>query len=399
MMNYKNKALVLGTNYYIGLSLVRGLGKEGVPVVAVNYDGRNPYGKSKFQSEELIVPHYGKDPEGMLKALIDYAKKQEEKPVLFPTADAYAQFIDHFHDELKEYFLFPNGTKGLVSDLVDKFRMLKYTDKFNVKTPELILTTEENLVSRVTEELGYPCIIKPMESAPFVAKYRAKVLVVKDEAELIEKLDMVKDSGLELFVQRIIPGPESNCYCWEGYMNQEGVCTHYTTVEKVRQWPNNFGAATFAKQKWIPECHDICKPLLEGCGYKGFAEVDLKKDEKTGDIYLIEVNCRYIGFTELLIQMGFNTPFITYREMIGDPLPAKAWTEDTGYSWIHGLEDRFAVKGYLATGQMTAEQMRQDTKNAGKKVAPVWSTEDPMPAINYLVNKIQGKAKRTLNRA
>ena len=35
-MGYVNKAMVLGTNYYIGLSLARGLGKMGVPVVAAD---------------------------------------------------------------------------------------------------------------------------------------------------------------------------------------------------------------------------------------------------------------------------------------------------------------------------------------------------------------------------
>lgn len=397
-LKYTNKALVLGTNYYIGLALVRGLGQEGVPVVAVNYAGDNPYGKSKYVKETLTVPHYKTHPQELCQALIDYAKEQPDKPVLFPTADAYAQFIDEFHDELKRHFLFPNGEKGLVSDLVDKYSMVQYTDRFGVKTPEMIHSKEDNLFQRVTAELGYPCIIKPKESAPFVKRYRAKVFVIENEAELREKVELCHKDGQDIFVQRIIPGPEDNCYCWEGYMNQDSVCTHYTTVEKVRQWPNNFGAATFAKQKWLPECHAICKPLLEGVGYKGFAEVDLKKDSTTGDIYLIEINCRYIGFTSLLIAMGFNTPFICYREMIGQPLPPKAWDYDTGYSWIHGLEDRFAKKAYLASGQMTKQQMDQDTKDAGIKVAPVWSPADPMPGISFFWDKAAKKVGRILKR-
>ena len=70
-MGYVNKAMVLGTNYYIGLSLARGLGKMGVPVVAVNYSKENPYGRSKYVSEELIVPHYKSHPQELCDFLIE----------------------------------------------------------------------------------------------------------------------------------------------------------------------------------------------------------------------------------------------------------------------------------------------------------------------------------------
>ncbi|KAF5048746.1 ATP-grasp domain-containing protein [Proteiniclasticum sp. QWL-01] len=396
-MAYQNKAMVLGTNYYIGLSLVRGLGKMGVPVVAVNYSRDNQYGRSKYVTEELLVPHYKTHPRELCDALIEYAKKQPVKPVLFQTADAYAQFVDDFHDELKPWFLFPNQKKGLISDLVDKYKMVEYTDRFGVKTPEIIAADDADLAGRVDREIKYPCIIKPKDSATFIRLYRNKVFFIENEAQLLEKTDRCRQDGVEVFVQRIIPGPETNCYCWEGYMNQDSVCTHYTTVQKIRQWPNNFGAATYAKQKWIPECHEICGPFFEKVGYKGFAEVDLKRDETTGDIYLIEINCRYIGFTELLIALGFNTPFITYREMIGDPLPPQAWNYDTGYSWIHALEDKFARDKYKETGQISPEQMDEDTRSAGIRVSPIWSKEDPMPGITYTLYSAKKGWRRVRN--
>lgn len=397
-VKYNNKALVLGTNYYIGLSLVRGLGREGVPVVAVDYDPDHAFKGSKYITEQLVVPHYKEDPKGLCRFLIDYAKQQDEKPVLFPTADAYAQFIDEFHDELKSWFLFPNGRKGLVSDLVDKNRMLEYTERFGVRTPEMISTEVPDLAKRVADEIGYPCIIKPAESAPFVAKFRNKVFIINNEEDLMEKVALTNESGMEVYVQRIIPGPETNCYCWEGYMDQNSKCVHYTTVQKIRQWPNNFGAATFAKQKWLPQTHDFCRPFMEGVGYKGFAEIDVKEDVNTGELYLIEVNCRYIGFTELLIQFGFNTPFIAYREMIGDPLPPQAWNYDTGYSWIHSLEDRFARKKYLETGQISKEQMDEDTEEAGIVISPIWSKDDPKPGINYVLSTVKRKATRMVSK-
>lgn len=388
-MIIKNKAVVLGANYYVGLSIIRCLGRNKVHVTAVDYSEKERYGaKSKYLSEKHIAPHYKEEPQGLLNFLIDYSKKQEKKPVLFPGADPYVEFMDTYFYELKEYYLFPMDKKGLWTEVMDKFTMSLLAERFNVKVPETINGDEENLAQRVNEEIKYPCIIKPMDSASFVKAYRHKVFIINTEEELIEKVNMCKKDGHGIIVQRIIPGPEENCYCYDAYLNQDSKITHYTSAYKIRQWPNNFGASTYAKQKWLPRTHEICKPFLEGIGFKGFAEVELKEDEVTGDIYLIEVNVRTINFNEMLAKCGLNFPLIAYLEMT-DEIPANKSVEtDTGYVFHYMYEDLFAIRGYLKSGQMTLLRILKD--NTFKKVHSTWSWDDPMPGI-YFVGMVFGK--------
>ena len=55
----KHKAVILGSNYYIGLSAIRCLGENGIHTVAVDYDSKERYGaKSKYCSEIVTSPHY-----------------------------------------------------------------------------------------------------------------------------------------------------------------------------------------------------------------------------------------------------------------------------------------------------------------------------------------------------
>lgn len=104
----KNKAIVLGTNYYIALSAIRCLGKEGVTVVAIDYSDKDTYAaKSKYCSERLFAPHYKNDTKAFVDFLIDYAKKQDYPPVLIPCHDLQVEAIDEYLDELKEYLLIP----------------------------------------------------------------------------------------------------------------------------------------------------------------------------------------------------------------------------------------------------------------------------------------------------
>src|SRR5699024_419301 len=115
-----------------------------------------------------------------------YAKEQSHKPVLFLTADPYVTFLDRNFDILKKYYLFPTEQKGLLSKMMDKETLTTFTNELNIPTPEIIELTDENLIHRVDTEIGYPCIIKPRDSAPFVSKFRHKAFTIQSSKELEE---------------------------------------------------------------------------------------------------------------------------------------------------------------------------------------------------------------------
>lgn len=380
-MKYKHKAVVLGTNYYIGLSVVRNLGRSRVHVTTVDYDEDTRYGVSKYVRERLIAPHYKDNEKECVEFLINYSKKQSHKPVLFPTADLYVEFMEDNFDKLKEYFLWPNEIQGLYRTLMDKQELLQFTEPLGIKTPEIIDMNEDNLYSRVTKELDYPCIIKPRDSMPFVNKYRSKVLFINNENELKEKMEMCKKDNQDVFVQRIIKGPETNCYSFDVYMDKDQNPVSYMTTNKIRQWPVNFGASTYARQHYIEELYDICVPLFKSVKYRGFAEVELKRDEKTGIIYLVEVNVRFVNFTELQAHMGMNTPLMYFLDSIGEDFSGPKIEKNMNVYWKYKYEDIPAMKQYVKTGQMTWGQIIKDYRF--KKVNSTWAWDDPKPGLGF----------------
>ena len=138
-MTQQHKAVVLGANYYIGLSIIRCLGRAGVPVVAVEYQKEGAYAlHSKYLSEQLIGPHYKKESSALKDFLIEYARKQDYKPVLYPTADPYVEFIDEYLDELGEYFLITQKEKGLWTRLIDKDSLYILAEQHQVRVPKTI---------------------------------------------------------------------------------------------------------------------------------------------------------------------------------------------------------------------------------------------------------------------
>lgn len=378
-----NKAVILGSNYYIGLSIIRCLGSNGVYTVAIDYTKEDAYGaESKYLKEHLIGPHYKKDSEGLLSFLINFAKGQEEKPVLFPGADPYVEFIDSHLDELKKYFLMPMTDQGLWTDVMNKETLHEMALKYGVLVPETAKLTDDNFYEKIEKEIKYPCIVKPTDSPSFVAIFRKKIFLCKDEKELNEALKLCKDENLDIIVQRIIPGFDDHMYTFDAHMNQESDVTHWLTCRKQRQYPINFGASVYTEQKYVQELYDIGAPFFKAIKYKGFGEIEFKKDSETGDYYLIEINARTTNLNSLLEKCGINFPYIAYREMIGSPIEPKAIKEDTGYVFRYLHEDLLAIKDYIKTGQLSLGQV---IKSLFRKKAPaIWSFDDPKPGFNYM---------------
>lgn len=396
MHKLNNKAVILGSNYYIGLSTIRCLGKHGIHTVAVDYSDKNTYAAdSKYCSERLISPHYKEDPAGFIRFLTDYASKQSAPPVLIPCHDNYVEIIDEYLDELREYYLIPQTEKGIYTTLMNKESLERAAVEKGVAVPETARVDEEGFLNKVETVIKYPCLVKPSDSPAFVAKFRKKLFKAANREELIAAIDKAHQAGLEVIVQRIIPGFDDHMYTFDAYLNQDSKVTHWVTCQKYRQYPINFGASVYTGQKYVPELYDIGAKFLESMGYKGFAEIEFKKDAETGKFYLIEVNVRITNLNVLLAKAGVNVPYITYRELTGSPLPPSAVTKDTNLVFWYAYEDMLAIRGYLKTKQLTFGQVAASFFKP--KAHAIWSWEDPKPFFSFL-SMISGKFTRRFAR-
>jgi len=392
----KNKAVILGANYYIGLSVIRCLGRHNIHTVAIEYQKKGTYGfASKYLKEKHIAPHYKKDTQGFIKYLIEYAKGQAEKPVLFPCADPYVEVVDAHLDQLKEYYLINQEEQGLFTKLMDKNSLHDIAVEHNVRVPETIRIDENHLIDRVSSELGYPCIVKPSDSPAFVDVFRRKMFKVHNTQELTEAIDKATANNLEVFVQRIIPGFDDHMYTYDCYLDQSSKVTHYMTCNKNRQYPINFGASVYTQQVHVPELHVIGAPFLQAVGFKGFAEIEFKKDEKTGEFYLIEINVRTTNLNVLLERVGLNFPLIAYMELTGQTIDSKFIESSSGRTFVYAFEDILAVIGYIRSNQLTFGQVFK--AHFRKKAYAIWAFDDPKPYF-MVIGEVIGKIFKKLLR-
>lgn len=383
-----NQAVVLGSNYYIGLSIIRCLGRENIDVVAMDYQVEKTYGaRSKYLSKQFIVPHYTNEKE-LLDCLLAYGKKQALKPVLFPTADAYVAFMDRYLDQLKTYYLIPMTHKGLWTNIMDKDKLRALCIEHDVLIPETI-TPDELDWSTFDELIGFPCLLKPNESPAFVNHYRKKMFVCHHRMDLEEAIKMTNKDGFKMLIQRMIVGFDSNVCTYDAYLNQNSKVTHSMTCQKLRQFPIHFGASCYTVQRYIPEIEKIGQSFLENVSYKGFAEIEFKRDDRNQKFYLIEVNTRTTTLNEMLSKVGINFPFICYQELIGQEISTEIVTESTNIAFRYHLEDLIASYQYIKIKELSIADYLRSLRR--KKVYAIWSKCDIRPYLSYLKDKILRK--------
>lgn len=393
----KNKAVILGSNYYIGLSIIRCLGKEGIHTVAMDYARENTYGAdSRYLKEQIIVPHYKKNEQQLLQFMVDYAKKEKEKPVLYPSGDPYVEFIDRNFDALKEWYLFPMDVKGKWTDIMMKDTLEKLAVKYGMPIPESVELNDPAIFEKVERSIGYPCILKPTESTMFVAKFRVKNFILHSSEELTKYRGIIQESGLDGVVQRIIPGFDDHMYTYDAYLDRNSEVTHWMTCQKHRQFPINFGASVYTEQRLVPELHEMSREFYRNIGYKGFGEIEYKKDEMTGKYYLIEINTRTTNLNSLLEKAGVNFPLLAYKEMTGETIEKENSTYDTRIHFRYLYEDLLAIREYVRAGQLTKGQIM---KSLFRRKAPaIWSFTDPKPAFGFL-KMVYGKVRKRSGRS
>jgi len=384
----KNKAVVLGANYYIGLSIIRCLGIHDIPVVAVDYSKKGTYGfYSKYLSEKLIGPDSKEDPEGLLDFLVEYGKKQDKPPVLYPSADGYAEFIDKYLPTLQKYYLINQTEQGLFTKVINKDSLYSLAKEHNVLFPETIYIDDEDYKEKVNSIIKFPCLVKPTDSPAFVSYFRKKLFKVYNMEELEDAIKKAQEANLDVVIQRIIPGFDDHMYTFDAYLNQDSKVTHWITCQKLRQFPINFGASVYTIQKYVPELYEIGAKFLEDIGFKGFAEIEFKKDADTGKYYLIEINARTTNLNSMLFKAGINMPYLAYCELTNELPEPYAIEEDTNIAFWYAYEDFFAIRNYKKTKQLTGKEIIK-TFNRPKAYA-IWDMKDPLPAFAFIFQKIK----------
>jgi D-aspartate ligase len=384
-------AVVIG-GYANGVSVVRGLAREGVRTAVVLTTDHDIAQHSRYAHEAHRVHYLNRRPDG----LIDLLEAQRERWrgwALIPTNDyALAAVAQHRETLLRSYSV-TVPEEEITRRVLDKSVTYRVAAEVGVDVAQSYGRATRETAARL--DLAFPLVVKPDQSARFWEVFGKKLLVVLDRSELIDAVDRVVATGMEAEVLDLVPGPDRNVYNYTMYLDRSGQPAAEFASRKLRKAPRHFGVGRAATACNAPHLRERTLELLRRIEWRGLASVEYKLDARDGRYRLMEINGRPSLTNALPTRCGVNYPLLAWRE---HAMRQRVSATSNGWPgvWTHMHADIL----YTAMEKREPDWSWGDFLRSycGPWVDAVYSPGDPMPFLAQCAGTLR-KAVRGLHDA
>lgn len=382
-------AMVLQVSWANGLDLMRDLAPARVPLLAVDSNPRAIGLRSRLATP-LVCPDPREDEEAFVAFLERIGSRLPQRCVLFPTHDQYIWPISKNAERLERWYIIPFSPWGTMRRLYDKREQLETAVRIGVDIPRTVFVDGDDDLEHGAEEIGFPAILKPVESLAFKVRFRRHVLEVSSRDELLRVYDKVRDCGT-LMLQDIVPGGDEELYTLGSYLDASSRPLAQFTGRKLRQHPPRFGHVSMAESLWVPELAEAGLRLLRELGYHGVSQVEFKRDPRDGRYRLMEVNARHWMWHSLASACGVNLSLTAYRDAIGRPYVAP--NQMDGRRWVVSLTDARDAFSRWRRGEESLLPWLKSYRRV--RVDGLYSARDPLPGALLTVRQLRRVVTRT----
>ena len=266
--------------------------------------GRYPIGPTKDSKivSFHVVPKLDSD-DIMVAEMRNFAEKNNGAAlILLGCTDDYAAMIIRNKSRLEDKYICPYIEEALMDTLVSKAVFYEMCEKYNIPYPKTRVLGSDFDANELSEEnLGfkYPIIVKPSSSIaywkhPFEGM--KKVYTAADKNEAADIMRQIYGAGYpdKMILQDMIPGDDSNMYVLTAYSDRDNdvkmMCLGHVLLEE--HTPKGIGNHVAILTEYHEELMMTVRRFLESVGYTGFANFDIKFDERDGKFKIFEINLR-----------------------------------------------------------------------------------------------------------
>ena len=290
--------------------------------------------------------------EKFLEVLDGLSKEFHEKLILISCSDGYTSLISKNKDFLKDKFLFNYVDHDLQKALENKKDFYSICEEYGLNYPKTKVINYENY-KNFKCPFDYPVALKPNDSIEYVkVKFegKKKAYKIKSEQELKDVLEKIYKSDYkeELILQDFIPGDFSKMYVLNAYVNRAGkvkmMCLGKCLLDECL--PHEIGNYNALMTMGDEEIYKEYKEFLEKINYRGFANFDLKYDERDGKYKVFEINIRQGRSSYYMTGGGCNFTEYIVDDLIYD-LDKEPHYHTKKKIWLY--VDPYVLKKYANT--------------------------------------------------
>ena len=381
-------AIVLSA-HTTGTGIIRALGEQSVPLMAVYYEDSDMGYASKYVQYKILAPHPEREEKEFIELLLDYASRFGNG-VLIPADDATLVAVSKNKDILSQHYIVACNDWEVTRRLIQKDFTYRIAQSYGIPIPKTMIPKNISDVEKYAETAYFPCLVKPCESHKYFEIFRRKVYRTTNADELIIAYNEAAEVGLEVLLQEFIPGDDTqgvnyNSYTWDGHPLAE------YTARKVRLYPPEFGVPRVLVSRPVPEVIEPGRKILHALNYHGYACTEFKKDSRDGIYKFMEVNGRHNRSLLLAVKCGINFPLLEYNHLVYGHIPSVNGARKEVY-WIDFIKDIIGNVRFRKHEKLSF--MQYITPYLKPHLCAILSLRDPMPFITRCMDIIMMGIKR-----
>ncbi len=381
------------------LSAARALGAAGVGVTILG-DGVSDAlaRRSRFCSRYV---HYERT-EALLERWLEWFEQPESPSVVLPCCDAGALFLARHRSQLAAAGHLPaEANDEAILLMLDKQRTYDKAAELGIGVPRTLTATSLEDAERALEMgLSLPCAVKPTSSAdllrraPRFRRPKGAVFTSADDLRGYVRALLAEDVGA--LVTEVIPGGDDRFCSYNTYLDGDGEPLVHFTKKKPRQYPLDFGLGTFHETVWLADVAETGLRFFQAIGARGFANIEFKRDERDGELKVIECNPRFTMANGLAVRAGVDFAVLAYDRVVGNERAPIVRFREHLTLWFP-LQDIRAFRAYRARGQLTTSAWLRTL--ARFPVFPTFSWRDPLPSLVGARSSMRRWWRRSRDRA
>ncbi len=384
--------IVMNMNH-IGLGIIRNFKDTDFHIMGIAKK-KNFVCSSKYL-RAVIEINIENEPDRLLEKLLEIGQDLSGKGFIVPTSEVELMFLISHAGMLSEYYHLSIPETEKFIKVTDKYLFYTELRKHSFHTPETFLLESKESMDGVAGRICFPCILKPVFSGDwktgraYSVVGAQKAMVIHSRAELEKYYDLVSHLRSKVLLQQIVRSEDGETYSFCCYADSSGKVLWGCVTQKLLQYPENFGTALMCQTVREPEIYQLGLQLVEKLGIDGICEVEIMREQGSGELYIIEVNTRHWQQHILSSSQGINISMLDYYCRTGQSQMAHAvlsavqahpepalWLDDRGYIL-------YSLKHYLHPGMCKFSYLKR------KKICfSTYRRDDFRPYINILKERV-----------
>jgi predicted ATP-grasp superfamily ATP-dependent carboligase len=311
------QAFILDAQWKQGLVAVRSLGRAGIQVGAVDTTDDTAAFHSRWCSLAAVAPDFYGDSDVHVDVLIDLFRRHPSA-VVIPTADGSIEALRRRRSDVEKYARLAMSSENALAAAVNKEQTLQIAANLGIAIPRGAPIREMGDISAALNEVGYPAVIKPIQSwvEHDGAGTRLICEAVLNEAEAKRKVENILAAGGSAVAQQWLPGARESI----NLMYADGVFWGRFAQVAHRMLPPLGGSSVLRESIPLPvDATDDAERLIRAINLEGYSEIEFRRDA-AGRPVLMEINPRLSGSVEIAVRAGVDFPLLVYQWASGESL-------------------------------------------------------------------------------